>query len=85
MNHQSAKLWATMSNGQRIAVMAAGLVAFGLGIICFFYPEAELLQFHFGLAEIEIYWRPATVGLLVAGLCAIILLLAVWWKHRRRN
>ena len=73
-----------MSNGQRIAAMSAGLVAFGLGIICFLYPEAELLQFHFGLTEIEIYWRPVTVGLLVAGLCVIILL-ALWWKHRRRN
>lgn len=74
-----------MSKGQRVAVIAAGLVAFGLGIIWFFYPEVEFLQFHFGMSEIDIYWRPVPVWLVLVGigLCATVLL-AIWWNTASR-
>jgi hypothetical protein len=85
MNHLRPKLWATMSTGQRIAVVAVCLVALGLGIILFFYPEGELLQFDIGLVDIDISWRRAPAWLMVTELGAIALLLAIWWKHRKRN
>ena len=89
MNLLSTKLWANMSKGQRVVMIAAGLVAFTLGIIWFFYPEAELFQFHFDLPVIDIIWRPAPVWVfwlvMAVGLCATVLLLGVWWKRRKPN
>ena len=85
VNHQSPTRWATMSKGQRVALTAAVLVAFGLGITWFIYPDELVLRFDFGLAEIEIYKRAAPIWLLVIGLCATVVLLAYWWRHRKPN
>ncbi len=75
-----------MSKAQRITLIAGGLItlALGLGIISFILPDE--LQFDFGLAEIEIYKRPAPLWLTVTVVSGLVLLLLVClWKYRKPN
>jgi hypothetical protein len=72
-----------MSTAQRVTLIAAGLIALGLGIISFILPDE--LRFDFGLAEIEIYKRPAPLWLSVTVVYGLVLLLVCLSKYRKPN
>lgn len=68
-----------------VVLIATLLIASGLGVIGYIHPRWEF-DFEFSLGQVEVYWRAAPLWLLfLSGLCVAVLLLAVWWQHRKRR
>jgi hypothetical protein len=70
-----------MSKG--VALIMAGVVAFGLGII-WLIPD-EGLNFQIGSVDMVIYKRSAPMWLQVTALCTTVLLLVLWLKYRKSH
>ena len=75
----------SLSRDQRIGLVVAFVVVFILGIIGFIWTPNFSIDL--GPVEIEAYTRPVPVPfwLLESGLCVVVLVLVLWWRHRKSN